>query len=148
MQTARGPLEYYSLEAFADKGFPGVRNLPFSIRVLLESILRNEDGFEVTRDHVEAIGRYNPAAPARDELPFKPARVLLQDFTGVPSVVDLAAMRSAVARLGGDASRINPQLPVDLVIDHSVQVDFFNSSEALRQNAELEFSRNRERYEF
>lgn len=148
MRTALGQVEYYSLDSLAERGFPSVGRLPFSVRVLLESVLRNEDGFEVARDHVEALGRYNPASPARDELPFKPARVLLQDFTGVPSVVDLAAMRSAVARLGGDPSRINPQLPVDLVIDHSVQVDFFNSSEALRRNAELEFSRNRERYEF
>lgn len=148
MTTPLGDVQYYSLKALADNGFPGVDRLPFSIRVLLESILRNEDGFEVTRDHIKALGTYEPAAPAGDELPFKPARVLLQDFTGVPSVVDLAAMRSAMARLGGDPSRINPQLPVDLVIDHSVQVDFFNSSDALRQNAELEFSRNRERYEF
>ena len=148
LETALGQVEYFSLDAFSEKGFPGVRRMPFSARVLLESILRSEDGFSVTRDHVEAMGNYNPAAPAKDELPFNPARVLLQDFTGVPSVVDLAAMRSAVERLGGNAARINPQLPVDLVIDHSVQVDFFNSSEALLRNAELEFSRNRERYEF
>ena len=148
LETALGQVEYFSLDAFSEKGFPGVRRMPFSARVLLESILRSEDGFSVTRDHVEAMGNYNPAAPAKDELPFNPARVLLQDFTGVPSVVDLAAMRSAVERLGGDAAGINPQLPVDLVIDHSVQVDFFNSSEALLRNAELEFSRNRERYEF
>lgn len=148
MSTPLGDVQYYSLKAFAEQGFAGVEKMPFSIRVLLESILRNEDGYEVTADHVRAIGNYNPADPAKEELPFKPARVLLQDFTGVPSVVDLAAMRSAMARLGGDPNRINPQLPVDLVIDHSVQVDFFNSSSALRQNAELEFSRNRERYEF
>lgn len=148
METALGTVEYFSLKEFARRGFPQVERLPFSILVLLESILRNEDGFEVTREHVEAMGAYDPAAPAAVELPFKPARVLLQDFTGVPSVVDLAAMRSAMARLGGDPAKINPVLPVDLVIDHSVQVDFFNSATALQQNAALEFERNRERYEF
>lgn len=148
MQSALGTFDYFSLSDFADAGFDAVRRFPFSIRVLLESILRNEDGFEITKEHVDAIGQYNPSAPAGVELPFKPARVLLQDFTGVPSVVDLAAMRSAMARLGGDPAKINPKLPVNLVIDHSVQVDFFNSSEALRQNTELEFTRNRERYEF
>lgn len=148
LNTAMGDVAYYSLDAFAAKGFPGVSRLPFSIRIMLESILRHEDGFEVTEDHARILGSYHPQNPAREELPFKPARVLLQDFTGVPSVVDLAAMRSAMARLGGDPGKINPQLPVDLVIDHSVQVDFFNSGNALRQNAELEFARNRERYEF
>lgn len=148
MKTALGEVEYFSLTEFAKKGFTDVKRFPFSVRVLLESILRNEDGYEVTADHVRKIGAYNPAKPEKDELPFKPARVLLQDFTGVPSVVDLAAMRSAMARLGGDPNKINPQLPVDLVIDHSVQVDFFNSSDALRRNAEIEFERNKERYEF
>ena len=148
MKTALGEVEYFSLKEFARQGFDAVERFPFSVRVLLESILRNEDGYEVTQDHVKAIGTYNPASPAKQELPFKPARVLLQDFTGVPSVVDLAAMRSAMARLGGDPNKINPQLPVDLVIDHSVQVDFFNSSDALRRNAEIEFERNKERYEF
>ncbi|MFW5827001.1 MAG: aconitate hydratase AcnA [Alkalispirochaeta sp.] len=148
MNTALGEVEYFSLKEFARKGFSDVTRFPFSVRVLLESILRNEDGYEVTADHVRKIGTYNPARPEKDELPFKPARVLLQDFTGVPSVVDLAAMRSAMARLGGDPNKINPQLPVDLVIDHSVQVDFFNSSDALRRNAEIEFERNKERYEF
>ena len=148
LTTALGDVEYHSIPHLADTAFPNVAHLPFSIRVLLESILRHEDGFEVTKEHIDAIGSYNPKNPAKVEIPFKPARVLLQDFTGVPSVVDLAAMRNAVARLGGDPAKINPELPVDLVIDHSVQVDFFNSSEALRQNAELEFQRNRERYEF
>jgi len=148
MKSALGTFDFFSLSEFAGNGFDSVRRFPFSIRVLMESILRNEDGFEVTKDHVDAIGRYNPAAPEEVELPFKPARVLLQDFTGVPSVVDLAAMRSAMARLGGDPAMINPKLPVNLVIDHSVQVDFFNSSDALRRNAQLEFERNRERYEF
>ena len=148
LTTKLGTTEYYSLAKFIEAGFDRVARLPFSIRVLLESVLRNEDGYAVTKDHITALGNYHPAKPEPVELPFKPARVLLQDFTGVPSVVDLAAMRSAIARLGGDPNKINPQLPVDLVIDHSVQVDFFNSSEALRRNAELEFERNRERYEF
>ncbi|MFP4151740.1 MAG: aconitate hydratase AcnA [Alkalispirochaeta sp.] len=148
MTTALGEVVYHSIPELIRNGFPQVSRLPFSIRVLLESILRNEDGYEVTKEHIEAIGSYDPAVPPKVEIPFKPARVLLQDFTGVPSVVDLAAMRSAMARLGGDPARINPELPVDLVIDHSVQVDFFNSSDALRRNAELEFQRNRERYEF
>lgn len=148
LETALGTVAYHSLPELARNGFPGVERLPFSIRVLLESILRHEDGFEVTKDHIDAIGSYNPSNPAKVEIPFKPARVLLQDFTGVPSVVDLAAMRSAMSRLGGDPSKINPELPVNLVIDHSVQVDFFNSSDALKRNAELEFKRNRERYEF
>ena len=148
LTTKLGTAEYYSLTRFTEAGFDRVARLPFSIRVLLESVLRNEDGYAVTKDHITALGNYDPAKPEPVELPFKPARVLLQDFTGVPSVVDLAAMRSAIARLGGDPNKINPQLPVDLIIDHSVQVDFFNSSDALRRNAELEFERNRERYEF
>jgi len=110
LQTAMGEVAYYSLEAFAAQGFPAVRRLPFSIRILLESILRHEDNFQVTSDHARILGTYDPASPAREELPFKPARVLLQDFTGVPSVVDLAAMRSAMARMGGDPARINPQV--------------------------------------
>ncbi|SIP97401.1 aconitase [Alkalispirochaeta americana] len=148
LDTPLGRVSYFSLEALADQGFPGIRGLPFSVRVLLESVLRNEEGFAVTRDHITSLASYCPANPARDEIPYKPARVLLQDFTGVPSVVDLAAMRSAMARLGKDPERINPQLPVDLVIDHSVQVDHFNSPQAHQQNTDLEFSRNRERYEF
>ena len=148
LETALGTVTYHSLPEFARNGFPGVERLPFSIRVLLESILRHEDGYEVTKEHIDAIGSYDPANRAKVEIPFKPARVLLQDFTGVPSVVDLAAMRSAMARLGGDPSKINPELPVDLVIDHSVQVDFYNSPDAIQRNTELEFKRNQERYEF
>ena len=101
--------------------------LPFSIRVLLEAVLRNCDGYLVTEDDVKALAAWNAAAPAKAEIPFKPARVVLQDFTGVPCVVDLAAMRSAMKRLGGDPKKINPLIPVDLVIDHSVQVDYFGS---------------------
>ena len=138
----------YRLAALEDEGIAEVSRLPFSIKVLLESVLRGEDGQVITRDDVVNLAKYDPASPPQIEVPFKPARVLLQDFTGVPAVVDLAAMRSAVARLGGDPQKINPQIPVDLVIDHSVQVDAFASSEALARNAALEFSRNRERYEF
>jgi aconitate hydratase len=111
-------------------------------------LLRKYNGREITETHVQELAGWNAAAPKRSELPFQPARVVLQDFTGVPAVVDLAALRSAMHRLGGDPNRINPQVPVDLVIDHSVQVDYFGSSDALRRNAEREFERNHERYEF
>ncbi|HET8648072.1 MAG TPA: aconitase family protein, partial [Vicinamibacteria bacterium] len=122
--------------------------LPFSIRVLLEAMLRNLDDELVTEQDVLRLSGWNASYPAQVELPFMPGRVILQDFTGVPAVVDLASMRAAVARLKGDARRINPLVPVDLVVDHSVQVDVFASPEAVRRNAELEFERNRERYEF
>jgi aconitate hydratase len=116
--------------------------------LLLESLLRNCDGYEVLEKDVKNLAAWNAAEPARVEIPFKPARVVLQDFTGVPAVVDLAAMRSAMQRLGGDPKRINPLIPVDLVIDHSVQVDYFATQQALALNVDMEFSRNRERYEF
>ena len=103
--------------------------LPYSIRVLLEAVLRNCDGYEVTEADVKNLACWNPYKPVKVEVPFKPARVVLQDFTGVPAVVDLAAMRSAMKRLGGDPRKINPLIPIDLVIDHSVQVDFFGSRE-------------------
>lgn len=148
MQSALGELTYYDLHEYAKKYNPAIERWPVSMKVLFESVLRNENGLEINEDHVRDLSRYDPKAPQIIEVPFKPARVLLQDFTGVPCVVDLAAMRSAMARLGGDPSRINPELAVDLVIDHSVQVDFFNSSEALKKNSDLEFQRNRERYEF
>jgi aconitate hydratase len=122
--------------------------MPFSIKVLLESALRNVDDFEITADDVKRLAAYDPTAVKPEELPFKPARVILQDFTGVPAVVDLAAMRAAMSRAGGDPQRINPLIPVDLVIDHSVQVDEYGSSAALLINARKEFERNRERYEF
>jgi len=125
-----------------------LERLPYSIRVLLESLLRNEDGRHVRKDDVQSIIDYNPAKPDSVEIPFKPARVILQDFTGVPAVVDLAAMRSAMTRLGGDPAKINPLIPVDLVIDHSVQVDAYKSKDALAKNTEIEFDRNKERYEF
>ncbi|MBI3940016.1 MAG: aconitate hydratase AcnA [Acidobacteria bacterium] len=122
--------------------------MPFSLKVLLENLLRNEDGRFVKRADIEALAYWNPAEKPRKEIAFRPARVLLQDFTGVPAVVDLAVMRDAIARLGGDPRKINPLQPADLVIDHSVQVDQYGSSDAFRINSELEFSRNRERYEF
>ena len=122
--------------------------LPISLKVLLENLLRLEDGRRVTRAHIEALLAWEPKRTPDREIPFMPARVLLQDFTGVPAVVDLAAMRDAVRAVGGDPARINPLQPVDLVIDHSVIVDAFGSPDAFAQNVELEFERNRERYTF
>jgi aconitate hydratase len=140
---------YYRLEHLADQGLaPRLARLPFSIKVLLEALLRNADDYLVTEADVKRLAEWDPASPAPAELPFLPARVVMQDFTGVPCVVDLAAMRDAVRRLGGDPGKINPQVLVDLVIDHSVQVDFYGSELALARNAEVEFARNRERYEF
>ncbi len=148
LTTSSGEVDYFRLGALQEQGLTDIARLPFSIRVLLESVLRNENGLDVTRDDVLDLARYDPTSPDKVEFPFKVARVVLQDFTGVPAVVDLAALRSAVARMGGDPRRINPQNPVDLVIDHSVQVDEYGSAAALLINAEREFERNRERYEF
>jgi aconitate hydratase len=139
---------YFRLGKLQEDGIAQVDRLPYSIRVLLESVLRNCDEFEVTRQDVLNLATWDAARPAQVEIPFKPSRVVLQDFTGVPAVVDLAAMRSAMQRLGGNPKKINPLVPVDLVIDHSVQVDFFGSDQSLQQNVELEFERNRQRYEF
>jgi len=147
--TGQGPLVLYRLAALEQAGVaPDLERLPFSIRVLLEAVLRNVDGELVTEQDVRNLAKWNAASPQDVELPYMPARVILQDFTGVPAVVDLASMRAAVKRLGGDPRRINPLVPVDLVVDHSVQVDVFASSDALARNAEIEFARNRERYEF
>jgi aconitate hydratase len=148
LETGAGKVAIYRLDALEKQGIGRIGRLPFSVKVLLEAALRTEDGFEVTADDVRSLATWNAKQPAEVEVPFKPARVILQDFTGVPCVVDLAAMRDAVKRLGGDPKKINPLCPVDLVIDHSVQVDYFGSAIALVKNAELEFSRNRERYEF
>ncbi len=139
--------EIFRLETLSKAGIP-VDRLPYSIRVLLENLLRTMDGKVVTAEDVEAVARWNPAAPPSREIAFSPSRVLLQDFTGVPAVVDLAAMRDAMAELGGDARRINPLQPAELVIDHSVQVDEYGSRAALLINAAKEFERNRERYLF
>jgi aconitate hydratase len=142
-----GSVAIYRLTRLEDLGFGRVSELPYSIRVLLEALLRNVDGSIVTEEDVRHLAGWNAAGPAEVEIPFMPARVVLQDFTGVPAVVDLAAMRSAIQRLGGNPRRINPLIPADLVVDHSVQVDRFGSSDALERNVELEFQRNRERYE-
>ena len=149
LDTGFGRATIYRLDALRKAGVaPGLERLPFSIKVLLEAVLRSVDGELVTADDVRNLAGWNAKAPRDVELPFMPARVILQDFTGVPAVVDLASMRAAVKRLGGDPKRINPLVPVDLVVDHSVQVDVFGSREALAKNAEIEFRRNRERYEF
>ena len=147
-ETGSGPAVLYRLAALEAGGVANLSRLPYSIRVLLEAALRQADGFEITRGAVETIAQWGPATAGQVEIPFKPARVVLQDFTGVPSVVDLAAVRSAVARMGGDPAKVNPEVPVDLVVDHSVQVDRFGSVFARFYNAEREFERNRERYEF
>lgn len=141
-------INYYSLDALASQGFETISRLPFSIKVLLEAILRECDGYTVSEEDVRNIASFDPTNVKDTEIPFKPARVVLQDFTGVPAVVDLAALRSAMSRMGGDPQKINPKVPVDLVIDHSVQVDVFGQEYAFMQNAEIEFKRNRERYEF
>ncbi len=125
-----------------------VARLPFSLKILLENLLRNEDGDLVREQDVKALATWNADAEPTAEIAFTPARVVMQDFTGVPAVVDLAAMRDAMSALGGDANKINPLVPAELVIDHSVQVDVFGSANAFQRNAELEFERNKERYAF
>ncbi len=148
LNTGGGSAVIYRLESLEKRGLGGISRLPFSIKVLLESVLRHCDGALITEQDVAALAAWNAQSPAAREVPFKPARVILQDFTGVPAIVDLAALRSAMQRLGGDPAKINPSVPVDLVIDHSVQVDFFGNPQALERNADIEFHRNRERYEF
>ncbi|MGE3315727.1 MAG: aconitate hydratase AcnA, partial [Planctomycetaceae bacterium] len=148
LKTKSGDYQYYSLPKLIADNVGDVSTLPYSIRVLLEACLRNVDGFVVNASDVQNLAEWNAPAPAEVEIPFMPGRVVLQDFTGVPAVVDLAALRSAMVRMGGDPKKINPLVPCDLVIDHSVQVDFFASTGALMQNVEMEFERNRERYEF
>jgi aconitate hydratase len=139
--------EIYRLDALDKQGI-STRHLPFSLRILLENLLRTEDGRNVTKDEIRALAAWNKNSKPEKEIAFTPSRVLLQDFTGVPAVVDLAAMRDAMKRLGGDAKLINPLQPAELVIDHSVQVDEFGSSNAFDVNALLEFQRNKERYAF
>jgi len=143
-----GEYVFYRLDRLEIAGLVTLSRLPYSIRVMLESVLRQCNEVEITRQDVINLAGWKPKQLQRPSLPYLPARVLMQDFTGVPAVVDLAAMRTAMARLGGDPQKINPMVPVDLVIDHSVQVDFFASPDAIRRNADLEFQRNRERYEF
>jgi aconitate hydratase len=140
--------QMFSLPALQHEGFPEIARLPFSLKILLENLLRHEDGRFVKAADVEALARWDVKGALQKEISFAPARVLLQDFTGVPAVVDLAAMRDGIARLGGDPNRVNPLQPVELVIDHSVQVDYFGQANAFQLNAELEFARNKERYAF
>ena len=138
---------YFSLEAAAKKDLACIASLPFALKVLLENLLRHEDGRTVTKADIEALARWSEdRGKAGKEIAFRPARVLMQDFTGVPAVVDLAAMRDAMRILGGDPGKINPLIPVDLVCDHSVIVDEFGTPQALGRNVALEYQRNGERY--
>jgi len=141
-------IDVYRLDALEKAGVGDIATLPFSIRVLLENLLRNEDGKSVTKADIEAVANWDPKAQPTTEIAYRPARVLLQDFTGVPAVVDLAAMREAFTEMGGDPNRVNPLQPADLVIDHSVQVDSFGSLRSFEENVRIEFERNRERYRF
>ena len=148
LQTNGGTGAIYRIQKLEEDGIAQVSRLPYSIKVLLEAALRQCDGFEITRQDVERIARWSPETAGREEIPFKPGRVIMQDFTGVPAVVDLATMRDAVVELGGEPQKVNPLIPVDLVIDHSVQVDHYGLRQALELNAGREFERNGERYEF
>ncbi|MDO9485109.1 MAG: aconitase family protein, partial [Actinomycetota bacterium] len=147
---ARGNLQVgsHDYEIFRISAVPGSERLPFTHKVLLENLLRTEDGANVTRETIALLGNWDPTAEPSEEIQFTPARVVMQDFTGVPVVVDLATMREAVAELGGDASKIEPLAPAELVIDHSVIVDFFASPNAEALNVDLEYDRNLERYQF
>ncbi|MFQ5770734.1 MAG: aconitase family protein, partial [bacterium] len=140
--------EIFQLNALEKAGLGNIPRLPFSLKILLENLLRNEDDGFVKRDDIEAVANWNPSQKADKEIAFNPARVLMQDFTGVPAVVDLAAMRNAIENLGGDPVKINPLVPADLVIDHSIQVDMFGSNQAVQFNTDKEYERNRERYMF
>jgi len=139
---------YFSLPTAERNGLKGTSRLPFSMKVLLENLLRNEDGRTVTKDDIKAVAEWLKTKTSEREIAFRPARVLMQDFTGVPAVVDLAAMRDAMKNLGGDPKKINPQVPVDLVIDHSVAVTFFGNNQAFKKNVEEEYRQNQERYKF
>src|ERR1700742_1799461 len=135
-------------EVFRVDTVPGYDKLPFSLKVLLENLLRTEDGANVTKSQIEALGSWDPSAEPDTEIQFTPARVIMQDFTGVPCVVDLATMREAVADLGGDPSKVNPLAPAELVIDHSVIIDVFGTADAFERNVDFEYGRNKERYQF
>ncbi|MCE8426182.1 MAG: aconitate hydratase AcnA [Candidatus Methanoperedens sp.] len=148
IDTSKGPVVIYRLNRLEDMGFENISRLPYSIKILLESLLRQMDGKLITEEDVKSCAQYYTKKRNEHEIPFIPARVLLQDFTGVPAVVDLAAMRSAVKRLGGDPACINPVIPADLVIDHSIQVDYYGTSDARKFNENKEFERNCERYSF
>ncbi|MDE2861007.1 MAG: aconitate hydratase AcnA [Chloroflexota bacterium] len=148
LQTPQGEVSYFRLAALEEAGLTTLANLPFSIRVLAENALRNLDGYLVNEEDIAAVAGWQPGSQSAREFPFMPARVLMQDLTGVPAVVDLAAMRSAMAREGGDYRKVNPIVPVDLVIDHSVQVDYYGVPTAFQMNVAREFERNQERYTF
>src|SRR5262245_22632590 len=146
LDSAAGSVTYFRLDTLRAQGFAAVERMPMTLKVLLENLLRKVGNGVVRDAEVEAMAGWAPRSTAHREFPFYPARVLLQDFTGVPAAVDLAAMRSAMARLGGNPRLINPLVPADLVIDHSVQVDYFGSANAFELNVEREYERNRERY--
>ena len=143
LQVGEADYEIYRLSTVE-----GSENLPYSLKVLLENLLRTEDGANITADHIRAIGSWDEDAEPDTEIQFTPARVIMQDFTGVPCIVDLATMREAMADLGGDATKINPLSPAELVIDHSVITDVFGRADAFERNVELEYERNHERYQF
>ena len=143
LQVGDHSYQMYRLDAV-----PGTEKLPYSLKVLAENLLRTEDGANITKDHILALANWDPSAEPSVEIQFTPARVIMQDFTGVPCVVDLATMREAVKELGGDPERINPLAPAELVIDHSVIADFFGTADSAVRNVDLEYERNRERYQF
>src|SRR3974390_108600 len=148
LQVGSKTYAYFSLPTAERNGLKGISRLPYSMKVLLENLLRNEDGRTVTKDDIKAIAEWLKSKTSEHEFAFRPARVLMQDFTGVPAVVDLAAMRDAMKNLGGDPKKINPHVPVDLVIDHSVAVTFFGNNQAFKKNVEEEYRQNQERYRF
>ena len=148
LQVGSKTYAYFSLPTAERNGLKGISRLPFSMKVLLENLLRNEDGRTVTKDDIKAFAEWLKTKTSEHEFAFRPARVLMQDFTGVPAVVDLAAMRDAMKELGGDPKKINPQVPVDLVIDHSVAVTFFGNNQAFKKNVDEEYRQNQERYKF
>src|SRR5580692_4340778 len=148
LEVGKKTYAYYSLPAAEKSGLKGISRLPFSMKVLLENLLRNEDGRSVTKEDIQGFAQWLKTKTSEREIAFRPARVLMQDFTGVPAVVDLAAMRDAMAKLDGDPKKINPLVPVDLVIDHSVIVDNFGNNSAFGANVKLEYERNLERYQF
>ena len=143
LQVGDKSYEIYSLGAVE-----GLKKLPYALRILGENLLRNEDGANITADQIKALAAWDPNAEPNTEIQFTPARVVMQDFTGVPCVVDLATMREAVKDLGGDPEKINPLAPAEMVIDHSVQIDYFGRADALKLNTDKEYERNSERYKF
>ena len=147
---AKGTLEVgnESYEIFRLSAVPGTEKLPYALKVLAENLLRTEDGVNITKDHIDAISNWDPEAEPSIEIQFTPARVIMQDFTGVPCIVDLATMREAVTALGGDPEKVNPLAPAELVIDHSVIIDVFGRADAFERNVDIEYQRNGERYQF